>query len=356
MTRPLAPFPWHGGKSRVADLVWARFGAVPNYVEPFAGSLAVLLGRPHAPKVETVNDLDALLVNFWRAVKWAPAQVAEYSDWPVSEVDMHARHAELVERKEALRARLLADPRAYDTELAGWWVWGVCQWIGGGWGHRYQWKGRVPSLGNARGHGITTLEARPLEKKRPHLSRPGRGILKTTTLPSIGEPGRGVLAKKPATGSIGKGVHAQRRTVLGTMAALAARLRRVRIVCGDWKRVLGRSTLGIDVRHGMSPCGVFFDPPYDVDQRKAGLYAEDEPGVAADVREWAIANGDNPDLRIALCGFEGEHDMPTSWSCVAWKSQGGHENAARERIWFSPHCLNGVMSEPLFARRKAATS
>lgn len=36
-----APFPWFGGKSRVAPLIWARFGEVRNYVEPFAGSLAV---------------------------------------------------------------------------------------------------------------------------------------------------------------------------------------------------------------------------------------------------------------------------------------------------------------------------
>jgi site-specific DNA-adenine methylase len=41
-----APFPWFGGKSRAAHLVWERFGNVPNYVEPFAGSLAVLLSRP----------------------------------------------------------------------------------------------------------------------------------------------------------------------------------------------------------------------------------------------------------------------------------------------------------------------
>ena len=53
-----APFPWFGGKSRAADVVWRAFGNVPNYVEPFAGSLAVLLARPHAPKVETANLLD----------------------------------------------------------------------------------------------------------------------------------------------------------------------------------------------------------------------------------------------------------------------------------------------------------
>lgn len=42
-----APFPYFGGKSKVSDLVWGLLGAdVMNYVEPFAGSLAVLLGRP----------------------------------------------------------------------------------------------------------------------------------------------------------------------------------------------------------------------------------------------------------------------------------------------------------------------
>ena len=41
-----APFPWFGGKSRVQAQVCDRFGDVRNYVEPFAGSLSVLLGRP----------------------------------------------------------------------------------------------------------------------------------------------------------------------------------------------------------------------------------------------------------------------------------------------------------------------
>jgi hypothetical protein len=51
-----APFPWFGGKARVAGLVWERFGDVRNYVEPFFGGGAVLLGRPSAPRIETVND------------------------------------------------------------------------------------------------------------------------------------------------------------------------------------------------------------------------------------------------------------------------------------------------------------
>lgn len=73
--------------------------------------------------------------------------------------------------------------------------------------------------------------------------------------------------------------------------------------------------------------------------------------VAHEVRAWAIENGDNPQLRIALCGYEGEHTMPASWECVPWKASVGYasrgkgvrrnENCKRERVWFSPHCLRG---------------
>ena len=74
-----APFPWFGGKSKVADLVWQRFGDVPNYSEPFAGSLAVPLGRPHKPRIETVNDLDCVApeTRILRAdLSWAQAGTA----------------------------------------------------------------------------------------------------------------------------------------------------------------------------------------------------------------------------------------------------------------------------------------
>lgn len=46
-----APFPWFGGKSRAASAIWGRFGDVDTYNEPFSGSLAVLLARPHEPRV-----------------------------------------------------------------------------------------------------------------------------------------------------------------------------------------------------------------------------------------------------------------------------------------------------------------
>lgn len=42
--------------------------------------------------IETVNDLDAYVANFWRSVAHDPEAVAKYADWPVNEDDLHARH------------------------------------------------------------------------------------------------------------------------------------------------------------------------------------------------------------------------------------------------------------------------
>jgi hypothetical protein len=321
-----APFPWYGGKSLAAATIWRAFGDVPNYVEPFAGSLAVLLARPGGPgKVETANDLDGLIANFWRATSSRPDEVARWADWPVNEADLHARHRWLVAQVPALLERLVTDPEYSDAKIAGWWVWGICSWIGNGWCHRDErFVAARPHLGNAAGRGVQTYHS----------------------LPKVGTPGHGIHApsrKKPLTHR-NKGVH---RDGAGDLAELfgdlADRLRGVRVCCGDWTRVLGRSTLGIDTAHGMTPCGVLLDPPYHADLRHRRLYAADHVGdLSGDVRRWAIENGDNPALRIALCGFEAEHDMPASWRRVAWASTSTSKTRAQERIWFSPHCLPEV--------------
>ena len=126
-----APFPWFGGKTLAASLIWRALGDVPNYVEPFAGALGCLLGRPHEPKVETVNDLDGYIANVWRAIQAAPNEVAEWCDWPVNEADLHARHRWLRDRAPLLD-RLVEDPDWFDAKIAGWWIWGISAWIGNG--------------------------------------------------------------------------------------------------------------------------------------------------------------------------------------------------------------------------------
>lgn len=296
-----APFPWAGGKSRVAREVWDRFGDVKNYVEPFFGSGAVLLNRPTSPGTETINDLDCMVANFWRALQHDPDAVAFHADNPVNEADQHARHLWLCSQAE-FRESMKVDPEFYDAKIAGWWVWGQCIWIGSGW----------------------------CSVQLPHLGDAGKGV--NRQLPHLGDAGTVCVEDEPGASP----------DLLAYMNQLAARLRRVRVCCGDWSRVLGPS---VTFKHGST--GVFLDPPYaDTAGRTANLYASDSLTVAHNVREWAIANGDNRDLRIALCGYEGEHDIPKSWECVAWKAAGGYgnqggdnKNAARERIWFSPYCL-----------------
>ena len=98
-----APFPYFGGKSLACETVWAALGDPENYVEPFAGSAAMLLGRPNVGKVETINDADGFVANFWRAVSNDPDAVTRHADWPCSEADLEARHAWLVNRSEMAR-------------------------------------------------------------------------------------------------------------------------------------------------------------------------------------------------------------------------------------------------------------
>jgi DNA adenine methylase len=342
-----APFPYHGGKRRIAAEVWRRFGRVKNYVEPFFGSGAVLLARPDGPPwgVETVNDKDALLCNLWRSIQRMPEETAFHADYPVVEGDLHPRHRELVARRAEVAAKLAADPRWCDPELGGWWLWGVCLWIGAGW--------------CADPHQARDGSGERLETKRPRLSRPGAGILKAAPrvqLPAVGDPGRGIHAptvggkKKPCTGSKGRGIFGGHRQIDERLIALAERLRAVRVCSGDWARVLGRSTLGIDTAHGMSPTGILLDAPYDHEVREGQLYAEDSTSLSREVRQWALEHGNHPSLRIAICGYEEEHTaaMPSSWTMFSWKSQSGYASADRERVWFSPHCLGGHASEPLF--------
>ena len=301
MSNLKAPFPWFGGKSRVAETVWDRFGNVPNYVEPFFGSGAVLLGRPSAPGIETVNDKDCYLANFWRALRSDPEGLASLADWPVNEADLHARHLWLVNR-EGFRERMKTEPEYFDLRVAAWWVWGIAQWIGGGW---------CALKGCGRG----------VKRQRPHLGNAGQGV--NRKLPHLGDAGAALA---------------------GYFSALAERLRRVRVCCGDWARVCGPSPT---FKHGLT--GVFLDPPYTADAgRNADLYATDDLSIGHEVCAWAVASGENPLLRIAVCGYEGEYVFPGDWECVAWKAAGGYgsradgagrDNCLRERIWFSPHCL-----------------
>jgi DNA adenine methylase len=291
-----SPYPYFGGKSRVADLVWSRLGNVPNYVEPFFGSGAVLLARQHPPKVETVNDMDAYLTNFWRALAADPDGVAEWADNPVNELDLHARHRWI---RAQSTEKMRADPDFYDVKIAGWWVWGISCWIGDNW-VKENTTISVPGLGSRVGICRDSLSL-----SRPHLGRD-------------------------------QGTHAKFRSdgIYEYLRQLSERVRRVRVCCGDWSRVVTDSAT---IFHGIT--GVFLDPPYFSPDR-GDVYNHDSRELPKLVEVWAREKGSDERYRIVICGYEGDYPSLDGWECIPWEAGGMYrKNAGKERLWFSPGCL-----------------
>lgn len=67
-TAKLLPFGWYGGKFSHLDWLLPMLPSCHHYCEPFGGSAAVLLNRPSSP-VETYNDLDGEVMNFFRVLR-----------------------------------------------------------------------------------------------------------------------------------------------------------------------------------------------------------------------------------------------------------------------------------------------
>jgi hypothetical protein len=208
----------------------------------------------------------------------------------------------------------------------------------------------LPHLtGDGRGVNRPQLREPGVSRNRPHLGNGGQGVNR----PQLREPG--VLSDEPDNE-----FHALTMPELVRWFQwLAARLRHVRIVNGDWKRVCTTGAMWtIPVRMSDGHVGVFLDPPYDLGERARGLYAQDTDGdsIPTAVRQWCIANGANPRNRIVLAGYDTEHaDLEAhGWTVHEWfadgyltggmgnvdtSEDGGHQQH-RERLWASPHCLD----------------
>ncbi len=302
-----APFPWFGGKANAAETVWQAFGVVDNYVEPFAGSAAMLLAAPEGKRISTINDADGFVANFWRAISLDPDEVAHYADWPCNEVDLFARHSWLVRQSQGLLDRLHGEPDYFDAKIAGYWVWGACNWIGSGWC-----GGEGPWIHD----GETIVDSRKL----PHLGNAGQG--------------------------------ARSEYIHEWFNKLHDVLRDTRVTCGDWSRVVKDS---VTTRHGLT--AVFLDPPYT--KGKMDYTAKGTGGdLAIEVQEWCKSNGSDKKLRIVLCGHAGEHDalLAHGWFTETWTARKGYattdeavENSASETIWCSPNCQQQRKNFDLFA-------
>lgn len=363
MTDLKFPAPYAGGKSAVAADVWRHFGRVEHYREPFAGSAAVLLGAPRVATTEIINDASGAIVNVFRALQADPDTVAALCDWPINEIDLFARHVAIVKALPALTERLMSDPHYCDAELAAWWLWGASQWIGSDWATgRGSWtvadgrvvkgatgvRAKIPGVGNVdgdfRGRGVhRQMPTVSASKTDPYGAPRGvhsQGVARQ--MPQIAANGQG------ADGTL-YGIKRPGTDLLAWFHALSARLRHVRVVCGEWDRILSDSVCW----NYKGTKGVFLDPPYPGTDNS--FYHADDASVWHAAQAWAIRHGDRPDARICLAGLD-DQEMPSTWRRVTWQRNGGYgnqsdgagrANAARECLWFSPGC-GAIEDLPMF--------
>ena len=64
-----------GAKNRLANWICSFIPDHEVYCEPFFGSGAVFFNKPKA-KIETVNDLDGKVINYFRVIREHPAELA----------------------------------------------------------------------------------------------------------------------------------------------------------------------------------------------------------------------------------------------------------------------------------------
>lgn len=294
---------------RIATEVWRRLGNPSSYIEPFFGGGATLFLRPNTKGREVVNDLNGFVANAWRSVKFDPEGVKQFLDDPINETELFARHKWLMNlaKETDFLERLGKDPEWYYPQAAGYWIWGQCCWIGSGWCD--------------------------LDKDGSHYH------------------------KRPMTEHRHGALTHSGDKLTAFLETFQTRMRNVYVLCGDWKRCVTPKLLELD--KGTELVGVFMDPPYtEKAGRQAGLYGKDSLSVGHEVAKWCADNGGDHRLRIALCGYVGEYEMPKNWTMINWTTAGGMgntgkvnhskgvENRLKECIWFSPHCLKpGLLNQ-----------
>ncbi len=292
-----APFSYFGGKRNVAPVVWEFFGSeVENYIEPFAGGAAVLLGRPgpyltvQKRYVETINDKDAFVINAWRAMKYAdPRELAAEAEIINSQQHLDALHRKLIHTYILLNRNIRGDERYFDPDLAAYWIAGIKHTVGAGFA--------VPSAYKRKMSPRVLISGWPLGSAEACIS------------------------------------------------CYNYRLKHVNLMSCDWDEAVKsrtRTTL-----RGIS--AVFVDPPYP-NKNRTPCYREDSGEVSDQAAQWAIetiAKDGGGKFRIAFCGYRylyAELFEAAGWRMHAWKGGGygligngiGRSNAEQEAIWFSP--------------------
>lgn len=318
MSKPIrTPVIWFGCKRRQAPYIWQLLGKVDGYVEPFAGSCAVMLANTNIPRKEVINDIDAFVTNFWRSVQHDHEMVLRSASKISNDLDNVAKKKYLVERYADLKEKCSEDFAYFDAQLAGFWLFCNANSLN-------------PSI--AKDNVNTRLFISP--------SGSGRGFQMTRTSLDPYE-------------SFEEWMH-----------VLCVRFQRVAVLCRDWRDVKGSDYITyFNYGAGKAITGIYLDPPYTKESRVGAVYAQEDFDVAADCREWAYDRGDDPALRIVLSGYQTEFDsLPAGWRMYDVPRKAGHENFGKtkdkdrarpvEVLVASPHCHAGGSQMGLFTDRE----
>ncbi|WP_302271897.1 DNA adenine methylase [Brachyspira aalborgi] len=316
-----APFFYFGGKSMIAELVWKLLGKdIKRYFEPFAGSLAVLFAREKDTNTlysEIVNDLDCLLINVWKALKYASHEVALLCCDPSSQLLYWQRICYIIKHKDFLLERMLKDDEYYDIKLAAYWIYCKSSEIGAVAIDKTDINDIYNSIDNGITRGrIQLLRSNGIHSKCTHLYNPysvTRCKLERLTL---------------------------------WFSQIQSVLENVKITCLDWKRLFNEGSHWQD-DNSSSNIGIFFDPPYGDIERRKSLYRIDSYSVAKEVNDFCVKNAYKKTYRIVIAGYEGEHNNLENYGYTKyyWKAQGGYgninsnyKNKNKERLWASYSC------------------
>lgn len=73
--RPARPaLRYYGGKYSIAPWIISHFPPHTNYLEPCSGGASVILAKPRS-KLETINDIDGDVFNFFRVLRDQPDEL-----------------------------------------------------------------------------------------------------------------------------------------------------------------------------------------------------------------------------------------------------------------------------------------
>lgn len=125
-TEPLKPLvPYHGGKGRLASWIADLMPRHRVYLEPFAGSAAVLLAKPRSTH-EILNDVDGNVVNFYRVLREQPenleraCRLTPYARDEFAAADLHDDSIDELERARRWWVRTNQSFAHTGTDATGW--------------------------------------------------------------------------------------------------------------------------------------------------------------------------------------------------------------------------------------------